>query len=97
MPDDKETVFEAKFDFDKMTVDIIPVVYSEGSDPEKYDAAIKSWNEIHQLSISHDKFGRKIEKDNTALWKQISGGETEVPQLTVINRIIIFINNLINR
>ena len=97
MPDDKETVFEAKFDFDKMTVDILPVVYSEGSDSGKYDAAIESWEETHQLTISHDEYGRKIETDNTALWKQLSGDETEVPQLTVTNMIIIFINKLLNR
>ena len=97
MPDDKEIVFEAKFDFDKMTVDIIPVVYSEGSDSVKYDSEIKSWKETYQLTISHDEYGRKIEKDNSALWKQLSGGETEAPQLTLANRILIFINGILGR
>ncbi len=95
--DIKETVLEVKFDFDKMTAEVIPVIYSEGVDAEKYAADLQSWKENHTLSVRCDEYGRKIPEDNEALWKQLSGSETEAPQLTIANRLLIFINSILGR
>lgn len=91
-PYEKETVLEVNFNFQKMTVDIVPLVYPEKVEPDVYKSNLQSWKKNHKLSIKRDKYGRRIPSENEELWKQLSKSDTVMPRLKLKNKLLILRN-----
>ena len=104
-PCENETVFEVSFNFQNLTVEIIPIVFSERTEPNKYQSELKSWKENHELLIPHDDYGRVIPNDYKELWNQFvevsdsylenTASDLQIPKLETKNKFLVFINKFL--
>lgn len=105
-PCENENIFEVDFDFQNMVAEIVPIVFAEKTEPNKYRSDLESWKENHELSVQCDEYGRVIPSDCKELWKQLMklDGEysqsvlsaEEIPEIETKNKILIFRNKIIN-
>lgn len=104
-PCENETVFEVSFNFQNMTVEIIPIVFAERTESNEYQSKLKRWKENHELSILHDDYGRVIPNDYEGLWNQFmemsdsylenTVSDLQIPKLETKNKLLIFRNKVI--
>lgn len=104
-PSENETVFEAIFDFNTMTIEIVPIIFSEKTGAEEYLSKLHDWKENYKLTISHDEYGRIIPNDNQKLWDQISEADKsfsenhssniQTPKIKLKNKLLILRNNFL--
>ncbi len=104
-PNENETVFEVRFDFQNMIVEIVPIVFAERTEPNEYQSKLKNWKENHKLSILHDDYGRVIPNDYEELWKQFTESfdsylekplsDSHIPKLETKNKFLILRNKII--
>lgn len=102
---ESENIFEVSFDFQNMSVDIIPIIFAEITIPDEYQSRLEDWKENHKLTIHHDEYGRAIPDTTEELWKQLieldcysdgnSLSDLDIPDLEVRNKFLIFRNKVI--
>lgn len=104
-PCENETVFEVSFNFQNLTVEIIPIVFAERTEPNEYQSELKRWKENNELSILHDDYGRVIPTDYKELWNQFmevsdsylenTVSDSSIPKLETKNKFLVFRNKLV--